>query len=236
MVDFTQSFETVEIEQKAASSLKITVIRAGFNLKKFISNEQAAIDNVNDSDEISEDYDRVLDVQWNKSTDKFFLQNPAKFDTNAEIYIVRKLLYLIAFLFDPLDIIAPLIIILKIILQYIWKEGLAWDDRLQKEKRKSIQIWIDNNLCSPPIEIPRCLTLDIATRRVYDLQVFTNASQLASGAVVYARIISEHGVSCCFLMSKAKVVPIKQLSIIRLELHAAVLGTRLLTSSRNTIP
>ena len=82
-------------------------------------------------------------------------------------------------------------------------------------------------MCSPPIEIPRCLTLEVATSKTFELHVFTDASQLAYGAVAYARIISEHGVSCCFLMSKAKVAPIKQLSIPKLELQAAVLGTRL---------
>ena len=80
-------------------------------------------------------------------------------------------------------------------------------------------------MCSNPIEIPRCLTLYV--HKVYELHVFTNASQLAYSAVVYARIISEHGVSCCLLKSIAKVAPIMQLSIPKLKLQAAVLGTRL---------
>ena len=82
-------------------------------------------------------------------------------------------------------------------------------------------------MCSPPIEVPRCLTLDIATRKSYELHIFTDASQLAYGVVAYAGIISEHGVSCCFLMSKAKFARIKQLSIPKLEAQAAVLGTGL---------
>ena len=119
-------------------------MRAGFNLTKFVSNEQTAIDIVSDGEENSEDCHRVLGVQWNKSTDKFFHQKPSKFETNAENYTVRKLLSLIACLFDPRGIIAPVIITLKIILQEIWKEVLAWDDSLPKEKIKSIQTWIDN--------------------------------------------------------------------------------------------
>ena len=165
MDNFVHSLKTAEIAQEAAVSLKKTLMRADFNLTKFVSNEQTAIYNVNDGDENSEDCHRVLGVQLNKSTDKFFHQKPSKFDTNADNYTVRKLLSLIACLFDPLGIIAPVIITLKIILQEIWKEGLAWDDRLPKEKRKSIQTWIDNYLCSPPIEVPRCLTLDVATRK-----------------------------------------------------------------------
>ena len=54
MHDFVISFETVEIAQEAAVIMKTTLMRAGFNLTKLVSNEQAAIDNVNDSDENNE--------------------------------------------------------------------------------------------------------------------------------------------------------------------------------------
>ena len=63
--------------------------------------------------------------------------------------------------FGAVVIMAPLIIILKIILQYIWEKGLTRDDHLPKEKRKSFQAWSDHYVCPSPIEIPRCLTLDI---------------------------------------------------------------------------
>ena len=74
-------------------------MRAGFNLTKFVSNEQTAIDKVNDGDENSKDCHRVLGVQWNKSTDKFFYQKPKKFDNNADNYTVQNYtLYSHAFL------------------------------------------------------------------------------------------------------------------------------------------
>ena len=72
MDDFVHSFETVEIAQEAAVLLKKTLMRASFNLTKFVSNEQTAIENVNDGDENSKDCHRVLGVQWNKSTDMPF--------------------------------------------------------------------------------------------------------------------------------------------------------------------
>ena len=52
--DFVISFETVEIAQEAAVLMKTTIMRAGFNLTKLVSNEQAALENVNDSDENNE--------------------------------------------------------------------------------------------------------------------------------------------------------------------------------------
>ena len=114
-------------------------MRAGFTLIKFVLNEEAAIKNVNDSDK-KEGCHRVLGVQWNKWTKIFFHPTPAKFNTNAEIYTVRKLLSLIVCLFDPQVTIMPLNIALKFMLQHIWKAGLAWNERLPKKKRKLIQV------------------------------------------------------------------------------------------------
>ena len=81
-----------------------------------------------DSKENDEDCHRVFGVHWKKSADRLFHKKPSKFDNNGNSYSIRKILSLIACLFDPLGIIAPLIITLKIILQDVWKEGLAWDD------------------------------------------------------------------------------------------------------------
>ena len=36
-----------------------------------------------------------------------------------------------------------------------------------KEKRKSNEVWIDNYMCSPQIEIPRCLALDVTNSQSY---------------------------------------------------------------------
>ena len=73
---------------------------------------------------------------WNKVNDTFFHQKLAKVQEDKTDYTLRKLLSLIACLFDPLGIIAPLLITLKIILQHTWKERLAWDDLLSDEKTK----------------------------------------------------------------------------------------------------
>ena len=121
----------------------------------------------------------------------------------------------------------PLVITLKIILQDVWKEGLAWDDPLPFEKRKMIQKWIDKYQSAPPNELPHFIKSPSSVDKQHGLHIFSDASQLAYGAVVYIRSSSENSVSCSFLISKAKVDLIKQLSIPKMELQAAVLGTRL---------
>lgn len=59
------------------------------------------------------------------------------------------------------------------------------------------------------------------------LHVFCDSSMLAYGAVAYLRYGTPEGTKCTFLMSKNKVAPVKQQTMPRLELLAALLGAQL---------
>ena len=56
------------------------------------------------------------------------------------------------------------------------------------------------------------------------LHVFCDASQLAYGAVIYIKSSNDKETSSNFVIRRAKVAPLKQISIPKLELQAAVLG------------
>ena len=62
-----------------------------------------------------------------------------------------------------------------------------------------------------------------------ELHTFTDASNVAYGAVVYYRWIDSSTKKPCvrFMMARTRVAPLKILSVPRLELQAAVLGARL---------
>ena len=95
------------------------------------------------------------------------------------------------------------------------------------ETRILIQKLIDKYQSAPPIELPRCINPKSSANELHELHIFSDASQLAHGTVAYITISSENDVSCSFLISKGKVAPNKQLRIPKMELQAAVLGTRL---------
>ena len=225
MDDFVHSFETIQKAKENTALLKKTLSKGGFSLTKFVSNERSAIQDFDDSKENDENCHRVLGVHWNKSTDRLFHKKPLKFDNNGNSYSIRKLLSLIACLCDPLGTRAPLVITLKIILQDVWKEGLAWNDPVPLEKRNSIQKWIDKYQSAPLIDFPCCINPKSSANELHELHILRDPSHLAYGAVAFIRTSSENDVSCSFLISKAKVAPIKQLSIPKMELQAAVLGT-----------
>ncbi|XP_065893443.1 uncharacterized protein [Dysidea avara] len=82
----------------------------------------------------------------------------------------------------------------------------------------------------PSVRIPRCLQLrkEVSSIAVH---VFVDASLEAYGAVVYVRVKYQDGsLSVRLVSSKTKVAPLQSVSVPRLDLMGAVLGSRLATS------
>ena len=82
----------------------------------------------------------------------------------------------------------------------------------------------------PDIEIPRWLNSSTNQENNHQLHVFVDASTVALSAVAYIRTQKQDEIfQTSFLLGKCKVAPIRKISVPKLELEAAVLGTRLRT-------
>ena len=82
----------------------------------------------------------------------------------------------------------------------------------------------------PDFKIPRWLNTSTNQENHYQHHVFVDASSVALAAVAYIRTQKlDESFQISFLLGKCKVAPIKQISVPKLELEAAVLGTRLST-------
>ena len=186
-------------EQKAETAvqdLRQTLSKGGFSLTTFVSNSVQCLSEIpKEHCDNEKDKHRVFDIMWNTVNDTFFHQTLAKFQEDKTDYTLKELHSLIACLFDPLGIIAPLLITLKIILQDTWKEGLAWDDLLSDEKQKSIRTWIEQNINVPEISMPRCFLSPNEPSPINQLHCFCDASQLAYRAVKYIRSQSANTIS-----------------------------------------
>ena len=125
--------------------------------------------------------------------------------------------------FDPLGIATPVTIILRKILQNVWRSGKTRDESLPAVVFSSLKQIASELVCLQPIAIPRQYL--VSNNQYVELHVFCDASYSAICAVAY--FVLNHGdtSSVVYVLGKARVAPIKQQIITKLELQAAVLGS-----------
>ena len=143
----------------------------------------------------------------------------------------RGVLSRLSMVFDPLGLVSPFVLRAKILVQRLWAMKLDWDQPLSGSELSEWNSWLAELHCLEQVEIPRCYKqaaeVSAAESRC-QLHVFCDASELAFGAVAYFRLSSaDGGHSTCLVMSRTRLAPLKKLTIVRLELQAAVLGVRL---------
>ena len=139
----------------------------------------------------------------------------------------RVLLKLAASLFDPLGFIAPLTIRLRKLLQATWNHGPKWDKPILLDNIQDFSKLREENPAFKDVEIPRNYFLDKTINSI-ELHTFTDASEYALSAVSYMRIkYSDRSISVKYVMGKARVTPIKWMTIPNLELQAAVYRAQL---------
>ena len=173
---------------------------------------------------------RVLGQKWRTRTDCFLMKTLEQFPRNATEYTQRKMFRLVSTIFEPLGILSPRTIRIKMLLQQVWKLGEKWDEPLLTELHSNLQKVLKSYFAMPDIEIPRWLNSSANQENDHQLHVFVDASTVALAAVAYISTQKQDEIfQTSFLLGKCKVAPIKQISVPKLKFEAAVLGTRLRT-------
>ena len=168
----------------------------------------------------------VLGLQWYTERDEFGVKSP-KFELNV-IPTKREVLQKISEIFDPLGMISPVMIKMKIFMQDLWKEKLEWNDPLKESlynKWKELQ---NDLLMIDKIRIKRFICELSTEYSIFELHCFTDASTRAYAAAVYLKVNSGNKTTCHLIFCKTKVAPVKELTIPRLELMGVLIGTRIL--------
>ncbi|KAK3803547.1 hypothetical protein RRG08_027824 [Elysia crispata] len=206
-----------------------TMKEGGFTLTKWASNSQAARREhskmFGEFDEMS--ITKVLGLSWKTTGDYFH------FVTLLSLEIghcsKRILLSIIARLFDPLGLLTPFSITLKVLFQETWRRGFDWDDVLPNEFQVQMKAWIEGLDYVRDWKILRCISpvaWDGGSKK--ELIVFADASEKAYGCCVYLRTTVNGQVFVNLVTSKTRVAPLKKTTLPRLELLAALLAARLL--------
>ncbi|XP_062538652.1 uncharacterized protein LOC134206926 [Armigeres subalbatus] len=214
----------------------------GFNLRKWASNPMGVLYGVSAADlaipftkEICLDPDpsvKTLGLTWIPGTDTLRFQFKVPPLDEAELLTKRKVLSIIATLFDPIGLIGAAITLFKVFMQILWtlkneeQERLDWDEPLPKTVGEE---WRSYHLHLPTlnqINIRRCVIIPKATR--IELHCFSDASEKAYGGCVYVRSENSEGKTAVHLFaSKSRVAPLKSQTIPRLELCGALLTAEL---------
>ncbi|CAG7725500.1 unnamed protein product, partial [Allacma fusca] len=174
--------------------------------------------------------ERVLGVQWDPNSDAFifkvkFHKVPSEILLHERIPTKREVLKVITSIFDPLGFISNYHIKGKILLQEIWKSGIGWDNEIGDDIYIRWCLWLDELKLLINISVPRWYGFGSSSK--LQLHIFCDASSMAYAAVGYLRCETVDGIRVSFLMSKTRVAPLKPMTIPRLELMAAVTGSRM---------
>jgi len=131
-------------------------------------------------------------------------------------------------LFDPAGWLAPFIIRSKMFMQEIWLQNLGWDDKLPTEMSQRWQSFLDEYSDLNQIRVPRWIWYQPEV--IIEHHGFCDASQRAYGAAIYIRVEMGQKILTRLLTAKARVAPVKTVSLLRLELCGAVLLTEMVTA------
>ena len=232
--DCLKSVDSEEDAIHLSSELSQLLKQGGFQLTKWLSNKRKVVESVPESDRAASvrdlDFDRTLTeralgVQWHVTSDTFGF----KIATKDKPPTRRGILSMISSIYDPVGFVAPFHLSAKILLQNFCRKQLGWDDLIPEEDLICWKSWLEELPRLEQFSIDRCFKLpnfgDIISCQLHH---FSDASQVAYGAVSYLRLVNaQYEVHCLFVMGKSCLSPLKPTTIPRMELSAAVLSTRL---------
>ena len=208
---------------------------AGFNLHKFTSNKREVIEAIPTEDRakgikelnlVKDEFpiERALGISWCIESDCF------KFHIVVQDRPLawRGILSTVSTVYDPLGFLAPLLLVGKRLLQELCKGKVDWDDPIPENVRECWLRWREELHLLENLAVPRCFKPeDFGTVTSTQLHHFSDASTNGYGQCSYIRLENDKGkIHCSLVLGKARVAPLKMVTIPRLELTAAVVSVR----------
>jgi hypothetical protein len=233
--NFLDSVDSEEEAIQRQKNLTALLKLGGFNLTKWLSSSRTVLSKISPESRSKPQLDitfdelpteKTLGLLWNSSEDSFrFHLKPHSVSTK------RELLRAISSVFDPLGMLAPVILKARLLLKKLWITETPWDNPLPRRIVSKWEKWSSSLQSIESLRIARCLKNSSSPPVSRQLHCFCDASPDGYGAVMYLRTVYPSGIiNISFVLGKSRVSPIKFVSIHRLELQAALLGARLASS------
>lgn len=185
--------------------------------------------------------DKVLGMWWCTTSDELTFKVSPRYDSDLlsgrSIPTKRQVLSTLMTIYDPLGLLGNFLMFLKILLQEIWRSGVAWDEPIGPKQLEKWKQWLKVLPRIESVRIPRCYRTQttVSERNNIQLHVFVDASENGYAAVAYLRFEEGGTIECALVGSKTRVAPLRFVSIPRLELQAAVIGARLASHILDTL-
>ncbi|GBM60618.1 hypothetical protein AVEN_209539-1 [Araneus ventricosus] len=132
----------------------------------------------------------------------------------------RSVLSICGMLFDPLGMLTPFTVRMKLLLQNTWERDLQWYEPLPTDIYETFQSWLDEVDTASQISLSRPYFLNTETEPS-EIHIFSDASPKAYGCV---RKVTDGTISSSSIVDKCRLAPLKKLSLARLELMG-ILGS-----------
>ena len=246
--DFITSLPTVEDAKRVAYEVTELLSTTGFTLTKFASNSLEVLESIGQdrlaptlkeisfSSQEGLPEQKTLGMVWNTANDRMELQNAKAARQKDDNLTRRKALSQLNSYFDPLGLWCPFMLKMKLCYSLIVSRTCSWDDPVPEELQEQWNMLASEMNQLSSLTIPRHYsTLEDG---VYELHVFSDATQEAMGACVYLRKINDHMIDTALVLGKCRIFPstqVKKFSIARKELLALCMGVDLLQTSRSSL-
>nr|CAI5846010.1 unnamed protein product [Callosobruchus analis] len=237
--DLLTGASTVEEATRVSQQVFQVLSKGCFVLRKFYSNKQEILDWIVDDDNLSKIVEfgergasKTLGLTWCPSSD--YLMYDVKNMPEGGKTTKRTILSNSSKIFDPLGLVCPCIIQVKILLQALWLEKVSWNDALPPRITAKWDEFKSEIKYLNLLRINRHVFSRTATQ--FELHIFCDSSEKAFGACVYGKSTDSEGNSVVsLLVAKGKVAPLKTITLPRLELCGALLAAKLANNTSKAL-
>ena len=218
--------EGIEFYKKA----KLRFLEGKFNLRKWRTNDERLRKFIEEEEVASDDVmgcigDKVLGVKWDEIKDEFVIDLSAIVEEASNLLPTkRNVLKIIASIYDPLGLVQPTVVSLKILFQLVWISGIGWDDVIDDELKTRWYAIIEGIKSMGKLYVARCYCYNDVNDPIINVELhgFSDASQIVYACCIYFKFVKKSGCTkVCLVSAKSRIVSVsKKQTIPRLELMA----------------
>ena len=164
-------------------------------------------------------------LHWDTDQDSFHVATPVLGQDASSTKC--RILSDVSQTLDVLGWFSPVTITVKALIQQLWLFKIGWDGPVPDDLAQKWQDWWDQLHLVTTVAIPRYNLDKQKTIRSIQVHGFSDSSETVYGGAVYLRTTcTDATITTALVIAKSKVIPLKKLTIPKLELCAVLLTSK----------